>query len=400
VLQRLGDRTILDYVLANARQVVSADDLYVVVGDRQDEVRAQLGNQCHYVVQSEPLGTGHAVRQMSPVLKGYQSNLLILYGDTPLFRPASIRGLLNRHALRQAHLTLLTAISARPLPYGRIIRDAAGRIVDIIEEIEASPAVREIHELNVGAYIVSAPAIFSALERLAPAPDGRYQLTDCVTNSSARGCGSRATRSVTRMKSRDQHPPGPGAGEFILQKRLFRPRREEEQHQVAFGTGGWRAIIGEGFTLHNVRACRRRSPTRSRAGARKNAACSSATTAASFPTAPATPPPRSLPEQHPRHAAERRRAHAAYHLRDGDSETLPMAWRLPPATIRPNGTALRFFTATARCSWTTRRSRSRSRRTGSLSRRSSRLTWISPWRAAPSGAGISPTIRGRGGSLD
>ena len=58
VLQRLGDRTILDYVLANARQVVSADDLYVVVGDWQEAVRAQLGSEGHYLVQPKPLGTG------------------------------------------------------------------------------------------------------------------------------------------------------------------------------------------------------------------------------------------------------------------------------------------------------------------------------------------------------
>ena len=254
VLQRLGERTILEYVLANARQLVTAEDLYVVVGPRQDEVRAQLGDQWRYVVQPEPLGTGHAVQQLAPVLKDYRGNLLILYGDTPLFRPASIRGLLNRHALRQAHLTLLTAISARHLPYGRIIRDAGGRIVDIIEETEASPAVRQIHELNVGAYIVSAPAIFSALKHLSPSQDGKYQLTDCVHE---------LIRSGLRVESYQIYDPDEIQGintrqdleqaEFILQKRLLRPRREEEQHQVAFGTGGWRAIIGEGFTLHNVR---------------------------------------------------------------------------------------------------------------------------------------------------
>jgi len=254
VLQRLGDRTILDCVLANARQVVAADDLYVVVGDQQGEVRAHLGDQCRYIVQPEPLGTGHAVQQLVSVLKDYQGDLLILYGDTPLFRPASIRGLLNRHALRQAHLTLLTATSDRPLPYGRIIRDAGGRIMDVIEETEASPAVREIHELNVGAYIVSAPAIFSALEHLAPAADGKYPLTDCVHH---------LIRSGLRVESYQICDPDEIQGintsqdleraEFILQKRLFRPRREEEQNQVSFGTGGWRAIIGEGFTLHNVR---------------------------------------------------------------------------------------------------------------------------------------------------
>jgi alpha-D-glucose phosphate-specific phosphoglucomutase len=254
VLHKLGDRTILDYVMANARQVVSANELYVVVGDTQAEVRAQLGNQCQYVVQPEPLGTGHAVLQLAPALKDYQGNLLILYGDTPLFRPASIRGLLNRHALRQAHLTLLTAIADRPLPYGRIIRDAGGRIIDIIEETEASPAVREIRELNVGAYVVSAPVIFAALNKLPPSRNGRYQLTDCV---------HQLIRSGLRVESYQICDPDEIQGintsqdleraEFILQKRLFRPRREEEQHQVAFGTGGWRAIIGEGFTLHNVR---------------------------------------------------------------------------------------------------------------------------------------------------
>ena len=254
VLQRLGDRTILEYVLANARQVVSADNLYVVVGERQQEVRAQLGDQYRYVVQPEPLGTGHAVKQLAPELKDYKGNLLILYGDTPLFRPASIRGLLNRHALRQAHLTLLTANSSRPLPYGRIIRDSAGRIMDVIEETEASPAVREIHELNVGAYIVSAPAIFSTLERLAPGPDGKYQLTACVHELIRSGlqvesyqiCDPDEIQGINTPQDLEQ-------AEFILQKRVLRPRREEEQHQVAFGTGGWRAVIGEGFTLHNVR---------------------------------------------------------------------------------------------------------------------------------------------------
>jgi hypothetical protein len=115
------------------------------------------------------------------VLKDLPGNLLILYGDTPLFRPDSIRGLLNRHQLQKADLTLLTANVERPLPYGRIIRDAAGQIIDIIEDAEASPDVRQIHELNVGAYVVNAGVIAVALESLTPSPrDGEYRLTDCV----------------------------------------------------------------------------------------------------------------------------------------------------------------------------------------------------------------------------
>ena len=255
VLQTLGERSILQCVVQNALQVVRAEDIYVVVGYRQDDVRAHLGPKFNYIVQEEALGTGHAMLQVSQVLKDFPGNLLILYGDTPLFRPDSIRGLLNRHRLQKADLTLLSANVDRALPYGRIIRDAAGQIIDIIEDTEASAEVRQIHELNVGVYVVNAGVISLALESLTPSPrDGEYRLTDCVHQLIRSGL------RVVNYQLYDQDevqgintPQDLEHAEFILQKRLFRPHRQEEQNLVAFGTGGWRAIIGEGFTMHNVR---------------------------------------------------------------------------------------------------------------------------------------------------
>lgn len=255
VLQRLGDQSILQCVVQNAEQLASPEDIYIVVGYRQDEVRTHLGPAYQYVVQENPNGTGAAVREVTNRLQGFQGNLLILYGDTPLFRPGSIRGLLNRHRLRNAHLTLLTAIVDRRLPYGRIIRDAAGQIIDIIEDTEASPEVRAIRELNVGAYVVNADTIATALAKLSPSPvDGDFRLTDCVHE---------LIRSGLRVESYQLFDQDEVQGinsvedlqhaEFIIEKRLYRPRRQEEQNLIAFGTGGWRALIGEGFTLHNVR---------------------------------------------------------------------------------------------------------------------------------------------------
>ena len=246
VLQPLGNRTILDCVVENALGVVGIGNVYVVVGYRQEEVRAHLGDKVRYALQEQPLGTGHAALQALPLLRDFRGSLLILYGDTPLFRPASIRGLLNRHRLRNAHLTLLTAVVDRALPYGRIVRSAAGEIIDIIEDTEASPAVREIREVNVGAYAVDA----GAANAVSPA----CRLTDWVHE---------LIRSGKRVESCQLYDQDEVQGintaadlaraEFILEKRLFRPRRQEEQNLVAFGTGGWRAIIGEGFTMHNVR---------------------------------------------------------------------------------------------------------------------------------------------------
>ena len=201
------------------------------------------------------MGTGHAVLQVRPYLEDFAGDLLVLYGDTPLFRPASIRGLLNRHRLCLAHLTLLTAIVHRALPYGRIIRDAGGRIIDIIEEADASPEIREIRELNVGAYVVRAEDIFPALQAVPPSTlDGRYRLTDSVHRLIRSGLRVESYQIYDQDEVLGINTPGDlGQAEFILQKRLYRPRRHEEQNLIAFGTGGWRAVIGEGFTLHNVR---------------------------------------------------------------------------------------------------------------------------------------------------
>ena len=254
-LRVLSDRGILEYVADNAREAAPPDETYVVVGAGEKQIRERLAAKYHYVRQESVLGTGHAVLQVASELCDFDGDLLILYGDTPLFRPASIRGLLNRHKLKQAHLTLLTAILDRDLPYGRIIRNSGGQIIDIIEETEATPEVRQIRELNIGAYAVKAKAIFPALERLSPSPrDGKYRLTDCVHELIRSGLRVESYQIYDQDEVQGINSEADlGHAEFILQKRLFRPRRQEERNMVAFGTGGWRAIIGEGFTMHNVR---------------------------------------------------------------------------------------------------------------------------------------------------
>ena len=258
VLHELGERRIADYVVQHALKIVPPEDLYIVVGGLQAAENIDWGGASlpyHIVVQEERHGTGHAVLQLAPLLADFEGDLLILYGDTPLFRLNTIRGLLNRHRLKQAHLTLLAAVVDRPLPYGRIIRDAAGRIIDIIEETDASPEVREIRELNVGAYVARTPALFPALNRLPPSPvDGEYRLTDCAHRLIHAGMRVESYQiydqdEVLGINTREDLDQAI----FILEKRLYRPRRHEEQNEIAFGTGGWRAVIGEGFTLHNVR---------------------------------------------------------------------------------------------------------------------------------------------------
>ena len=240
---------------ANVAQIVAPEDTYVVVGYRGEDIRGHLGPSYRYVVQEMPRGTGDAVLQLQPLLQDFDGDLLILYGDTPLFSATSIRGLINRHRLREANLTLLTAVVDRPYPYGRVIRDRSGRIMDIIEEAQATADVREIRELNVGAYVVSARQIWPVLEALPPSPlDGDYRLTDSAHPLIHYGSRVESYQIYDQDEIQGINTPADlEQAEFILQKRLFRPRQQEERNIVHFGTGGWRAVIGEGFTLHNVR---------------------------------------------------------------------------------------------------------------------------------------------------
>jgi phosphomannomutase/CTP:molybdopterin cytidylyltransferase MocA len=253
ILESLGNQSILQCVLANALELVRPDDLYVVESEAAD--LQAINPKLHYVRQTTAKGTGDAVLQLVREIPDFKGTLLVLYGDTPLFRSASLRGMLNRHRLRNAHLTLLTAEVDRPLPYGRIIRNSTGQIIDIIEDSAASPEVRAIREINVGAYVVEFPVIAEALKHLSPSPiDGEYRLTDCVHELIRSGLRVESYRLYDQDEVQGinteadlQH------AQFILEKRLFHPRRQEEQNIVTFGTGGWRALIGEGFTLHNVR---------------------------------------------------------------------------------------------------------------------------------------------------
>ena len=252
LLRPLGEKRVIDYVVDNARALVPPEHIFIVIRKGDDALREHLGDPYTYIVQADQLGTGHAVWQVANYLGDFPGDLLILYGDTPLLRVASLRGLLNRHRLKQADLTLLTAWIERPYPYGRVVRDTTGRIVDVIE-VAGPQDTQGRREVNVGAYAARAPSLFSALRRL-NRQEGVLPLTDAVHTLVREG---RRVEAYTIYDPDEilgiNTPADLEEAEFILQKRYFRPVRTLGEERIHFGTGGWRAIIGEGFTLNNVR---------------------------------------------------------------------------------------------------------------------------------------------------
>lgn len=255
VLRQLGDRTLIDYVIELAAPLVSPEAMIVVIDEASNAVAQHLGGTYQYVVQQEPSGTGAAVLAAQNALADYTGPLLILYGDTALLQPSSILGLVTRHRLKGAALSLLTAETDQDLPYGRVLRKRNGQIVEVVEAAEASLAEQEVRELNIGAYVAEATTLWPALATAIQSGESTARHFTTVVQGLAQ-----AGNRITSYHALDEDellgintPADLQQAADILQKRQLQPKRLEERNQIRFGTGGWRAMIGEGFTLDNVR---------------------------------------------------------------------------------------------------------------------------------------------------
>ncbi len=174
----------------------------VVTGYKSDEVRAAVGEHVRCVVQTEQLGTGHAVRCASELLqKTAVQPTLVVYGDMPLITRSTFASL---YAAHQSSMGVLTLLTARPPHfsepyqalerYGRVIRNGDGNVRGIVEYKDATPEQRALHEVNTGVYCFDTGWLVSVLPRLtAHNAAGEYYLTDLVALACAEGL---AVRSV------------------------------------------------------------------------------------------------------------------------------------------------------------------------------------------------------------
>lgn len=181
VLHPLGERPMMAYVVDLATQFAATPPVIVVSPETEEAIRAWGGERVRYVVQPEPLGTGHAVLQARSLLEGQAEHVLVLYADTPLVQEATLRRLVEQHRARQAAVTILTVEGEVSCGLGRIVRDALGRVRTIVEEVEASPEIAALREMNSGIGVFADEVLWRFLEQLEPSPrKGEYYLTDVV----------------------------------------------------------------------------------------------------------------------------------------------------------------------------------------------------------------------------
>jgi bifunctional UDP-N-acetylglucosamine pyrophosphorylase/glucosamine-1-phosphate N-acetyltransferase len=177
VLQPLAGRALLSHVLDTAG-CLDADDVCVVYGHGGDAVPlAFAGEKVRWTLQAEQLGTGHAVRQAMPATPD-KNRVLILFGDVPLLRAATLQEMIN--ATAAGELSILTVDMSDPTGYGRIVRDG-DTVIGIVEQKDASDAERAIREINTGVMLCPGSKLRAWLDGLGnDNAQGEYYLTDVI----------------------------------------------------------------------------------------------------------------------------------------------------------------------------------------------------------------------------
>ena len=186
VLHEIGGKPLLLHVIAAAKQVVQAADIYVIVGHEAARVKAAVSTEAtHFVLQAEQRGTGHALQEVKAFFTASgiapPDHLLVLSGDVPLIRPETIAAIRDFHVSEGASMTILTAIPSDPAGYGRIFRKSpeSSEVVAIVEQKDLKPEQRSIREINSGIYAFRTASLFEQLDSLtANNAQGELYLTD------------------------------------------------------------------------------------------------------------------------------------------------------------------------------------------------------------------------------
>jgi bifunctional UDP-N-acetylglucosamine pyrophosphorylase/glucosamine-1-phosphate N-acetyltransferase len=230
VLHPLAGRPMLTYAVERAL-ALSAAKTVVVAGHQSERIKEVLSPYRVEIVH-QPLqrGTADAVLQAKAVLESVRGPVLILNADTPLITDQTLGALLAAHGREKAAVTLLTALVSNPDGYGRIVRDARGRVKRVVEQKDASDAQLRVKEINTGFYVADPGFLFNALRTVRNSNrQGEFYLTDII-EAAVRG---RRKLAVVRLARDPEEITGINTradlarAEGILRRRIRRNLMED-----------------------------------------------------------------------------------------------------------------------------------------------------------------------------
>jgi len=189
VMFSLNGKPIIDWSVQVVRKM-NIDRIVLVVGYRKEMIQEYFSDQVEYAVQAEQLGTGHAVACAQLLLGGQTDAVIVFYGDNPLYKPETIKKLMDIFEQDRPAIAMLSVVFQDPKfwAFGRIIRNAAGEVEGVVEQKDCNEAQLEIRESNPGFYIFDAAWLWGNIEKLQNNnTQQEYYLTDMVAMAKEQG---------------------------------------------------------------------------------------------------------------------------------------------------------------------------------------------------------------------
>jgi len=192
VMFPIADKPIIDWSVKLVKDA-GIEKVVLVVGYKKELIEEYFGDKVEYAVQEQQLGTGHAAASSRPVLEGKVENIIVFYGDNPLYKPETVRNLIDLYenpASGRPTIAMLSVMFDDPKfwAFGRIIKDKDGNVIDIVEQKDCSPDQLEIKECNPGFYIFDAKWFFENCDKLSTNnAQGEYYLTDMIKIAAGQG---------------------------------------------------------------------------------------------------------------------------------------------------------------------------------------------------------------------
>lgn len=156
------NRPMLEIVLENIN-FIDNSEIYIVVGHAKEKIIKHCGDSFHYVEQKKQLGTGHAVMECSSAFENFDGNVLITFGDMPLFRREELKAMCEQHEENHADCTLMTAENPELKMWARVIRDENDRFLKIVEGKDCNAEQAKIKELFSGVMVFNSKSLFKTL---------------------------------------------------------------------------------------------------------------------------------------------------------------------------------------------------------------------------------------------
>ncbi len=184
-----NNKPLLEYLI-NTFKKAEIDRVVIVIGYKKETIIDYFGDKVEYAIQDKQLGTGHAAMMAEKNLKGEVDAVIVCYGDMPLYKPETIKHLVDAYEKEKPTIAMLTVDFEDPefWAYGRIIRNSDGYAEAIVEQKDCNSEQLKIKESNPGFYIFDSNWVWENFHKLSTAnSQGEYYLTDMVAVAKEQG---------------------------------------------------------------------------------------------------------------------------------------------------------------------------------------------------------------------